>query len=153
MKNFLKTILALMAVSMFTLSGCAEPSGGDQFSEVSEDDNEQANEDPHAGHAHPSHGPHGGDLIELGNEEYHAELVHPHGHDDDAHHDDHPEGDKDGEGHKHGKDHDDDGDEHGDKADAAASRENKGPADSDAAKSDSGKVTKEATTEDKPAKE
>jgi hypothetical protein len=93
MKNFLKTILALMAVSMFTLSGCAEPSGGDQFSEVSEDDNEQANEDPHAGHAHPSHGPHGGDLIELGNEEYHAELVHPHGHDDDAHHD----GDKEGQ--------------------------------------------------------
>lgn len=27
-------------------------------------------------HAHPSHGPHKGDLIELGNEEYHAELVH-----------------------------------------------------------------------------
>lgn len=28
------------------------------------------------GHAHPSEGPHHGDLIELGNEEYHAELVH-----------------------------------------------------------------------------
>jgi hypothetical protein len=27
-------------------------------------------------HAHPSHGPHEGSLIELGNEEYHAELVH-----------------------------------------------------------------------------
>lgn len=27
-------------------------------------------------HAHPSHGPHGGELIELGNEEYHAELIH-----------------------------------------------------------------------------
>jgi hypothetical protein len=27
-------------------------------------------------HAHPSEGPHGGSLIELGNEEYHAELVH-----------------------------------------------------------------------------
>lgn len=27
-------------------------------------------------HAHPSEGPHGGALIELGNEEYHAELVH-----------------------------------------------------------------------------
>lgn len=26
-------------------------------------------------HAHPSEGPHGGDLIELGNEEYHAELL------------------------------------------------------------------------------
>lgn len=27
-------------------------------------------------HAHPSHGPHDGDLIELGEEEYHAEFVH-----------------------------------------------------------------------------
>ena len=30
----------------------------------------------HAGHAHPSEGPHHGDLIELGNEEYHAEILH-----------------------------------------------------------------------------
>lgn len=35
----------------------------------------------HDDHAHPSEGPHGGSLIELGNEEYHAELVH-----DDASH-------------------------------------------------------------------
>jgi hypothetical protein len=27
-------------------------------------------------HAHPSHGPHEGELIELGNEEFHAELLH-----------------------------------------------------------------------------
>ncbi|MDX1962022.1 MAG: hypothetical protein SFX18_02640 [Pirellulales bacterium] len=27
-------------------------------------------------HAHPEHGPHGGDLIELGKEEYHVECVH-----------------------------------------------------------------------------
>jgi hypothetical protein len=27
-------------------------------------------------HAHPTEGPHGGSLIELGNEEYHAEMVH-----------------------------------------------------------------------------
>ena len=35
--------------------------------------------DPHAGHdhgAHPTEGPHGGGLIELGDEEYHAELIH-----------------------------------------------------------------------------
>ena len=30
----------------------------------------------HGGHAHPSEGPHHGELIELGNEEYHAELLH-----------------------------------------------------------------------------
>ncbi|WP_417746673.1 hypothetical protein [Rosistilla oblonga] len=29
-----------------------------------------------AAHAHPTEGPHHGSLIELGNEEYHAELVH-----------------------------------------------------------------------------
>ena len=28
------------------------------------------------GHAHPTEGPHHGDLVELGNEEYHAEIVH-----------------------------------------------------------------------------
>lgn len=27
-------------------------------------------------HAHPEHGPHGGDLVELGKEAFHAELVH-----------------------------------------------------------------------------
>ncbi|MFG0336278.1 MAG: hypothetical protein ACF8TS_23210 [Maioricimonas sp. JB049] len=40
--------------------------------------------DPHAhddhahgeGHAHPSVGPHHGDLVELGNEEYHGEVLH-----------------------------------------------------------------------------
>jgi len=32
--------------------------------------------DPHAGHNHPTEGPHHGDLVELGNEEFHAEVVH-----------------------------------------------------------------------------
>ncbi len=27
-------------------------------------------------HAHPTEGPHGGGLVELGNEEYHAEIIH-----------------------------------------------------------------------------
>ena len=30
----------------------------------------------HGEHVHPSEGPHGGSIIELGNEAYHAELVH-----------------------------------------------------------------------------
>lgn len=102
MKDFLKTAMAILAMAVFTLSGCADPSSTEQFSEVSEHDNEQPDQDPHAGHSHPTHGPHGGDLIELGNEEYHAELVHPHGHDDDAHHDAEADDHKDG--------HEDDGD-------------------------------------------
>ena len=32
--------------------------------------------DDHAGHAHPEHGPNGGELIELGKEDYHAEMIH-----------------------------------------------------------------------------
>lgn len=36
-----------------------------------------AKDDDHDhGHEHPTAGPHGGELIELGDEEYHAELVH-----------------------------------------------------------------------------
>lgn len=35
--------------------------------------------DTHAEHAHPSEGPHHGDLVELGNEEFHAEVVHGEG--------------------------------------------------------------------------
>ncbi len=136
MKNFFTTATAILAMVAFTLAGCADSSNTEQFSEVSEHDNEQPHEDPHAGHAHPTHGPHGGDLIELGNEEYHAELVHPHGHDDDAHHDDahhddaaghhdgddeahHKDGpdegahDKDGEAHHKDSDHADGDHEHG----------------------------------------
>lgn len=88
MKDFFKTGVAMLAMTAFAVSGCADPSSNEQFSEVTSHENEQPDQDPHAGHAHPTHGPHGGDLIELGNEEYHAELVHPHGHDDVAHHED-----------------------------------------------------------------
>lgn len=35
-----------------------------------------ATADGHDDHAHPTEGPHHGSLIELGNEEYHGELVH-----------------------------------------------------------------------------
>ncbi len=31
------------------------------------------------GHAHPDHGPHGGELVELGKEEYHIEITHDSG--------------------------------------------------------------------------
>tara|TARA_R110002072_G_scaffold302999_3_gene491111 strand:- start:40567 stop:41241 length:675 start_codon:yes stop_codon:yes gene_type:complete len=108
MKDFFKHGVAILAMAAFTVSGCADPTNSDQFSEVTAHDNEHPDQDPHAGHAHPTHGPHGGDLIELGNEEYHAELVHPHGHDDDDHHENgpaEPHHDKDGEGgHDHGDD-------------------------------------------------
>jgi len=249
--------LALTAAFALVLAGCTDSNS--EFTEVSHDESEVGHDD-HSGHGHGAHGPNGGEIVEVGNEEFHAEVVvdedthridvfvlgsdaktakpidateisvsfkhgdevedfklaaaaldgeaegqsskftltseelfeelhehsegatlsfsaggeslsgavtHSHDHgdehghqdshghddddDDDAQHDDHPAGDKDGEGHKDGKDHD--GDEHGDKADSASSKENKGPADSDEDKSDSDEVTKEASTEDKPAKE
>lgn len=98
MKDLLNTALATLAMTVFTLSGCTDAPDNSQFTEVTTDDNEHRNEDAHAEHAHPTHGPHGGDLIELGNEEYHAELLHPHGHDhapdDHAHHDQHTDHDE-----------------------------------------------------------
>jgi hypothetical protein len=69
------TWLPLIAVATFSLAGCqdaAEPTGATgPVSELP-----PPTMDDHAEHAHPSEGPHHGDLVELGNEEYHAEVVH-----------------------------------------------------------------------------
>lgn len=248
--------LVLTATFAMVLAGCTD--GGSEFTEVGHDESEVGHED-HSGHGHGVQGPNGGEIVEVGNEEFHAEVVvdesthridvfilgsdaktakpiaaseislsfkhgdeveefkltaaaldgepegqsskfnitdeelfeelhehsegatlsftaggeslsgtvaHSHDHDDehghggnhsdddghsDAHHDDHPKGDKDGEGHKHGDGHDDGGDGHSDKAESASSRENKGPADAEKARSD--EVSKEAAAEETPAKE
>ncbi|QDU98687.1 hypothetical protein [Lignipirellula cremea] len=59
---------ALLAVAVISLSGCSDPKTGSLPKDPP----------PLAGgaHEHPSEGPHEGHLIELGNEEYHAELLH-----------------------------------------------------------------------------
>lgn len=105
MKNLLTTSLATLAMAAFVLSGCADPPDSSPTSTASSSEETHHDDDGHdhgeEGHAHPSEGPHGGDLIELGNEEYHAELIHPNHHDDDAipHKDgDHEEGHDDHEG-------------------------------------------------------
>lgn len=58
-------------------SGHYEGDGHDHSGEAAGhfegDGHDHGNEDAHA---HPTEGPHGGHLIELGNEEYHAELLH-----------------------------------------------------------------------------
>ena len=112
MKNLFKTALASLAMASFVLSGCADSTTSEPTTSAPtpaadghrEGDGHDHGEDAHA---HPSEGPHGGELIELGNEEYHAELLHPEGHDGDAH-----AHEKDGDaGHKEGehkKGHDDD---------------------------------------------
>jgi hypothetical protein len=74
LKYSLRTILSL---TVATLLGCgnqpAAPTGEGLI-----DTSPPATVDALAGHdhAHPSHGPHEGELVELGNEEYHAELIH-----------------------------------------------------------------------------
>ena len=61
---------AAVALSAGLLAGC----GGNGKAPVSDSENPPAvTEDEHA---HPTEGPHGGGLVELGNEEFHAELVH-----------------------------------------------------------------------------
>ncbi|UUO04923.1 hypothetical protein M4951_16195 [Blastopirellula sp. J2-11] len=64
--RFIATTLLLLSLSAFGCSSStADKPSGDGHSEHDGHD-----------HDHPSEGPHGGSLIELGAEEYHAELVH-----------------------------------------------------------------------------
>ncbi|QGJ72212.1 Hypothetical protein PBC10988_39300 [Planctomycetales bacterium 10988] len=58
----------LLSIGLFGMAGCTveTPGTSDHASTEEHDDHD---------HAHPSEGPHHGELIELGNEEYHAELV------------------------------------------------------------------------------
>lgn len=59
-------ILTALAMLLVTISvGCSGPAAPPAKGKEHDDH----------GHAHPSKGPNGGDLIELGDEEYHAEIV------------------------------------------------------------------------------
>lgn len=69
-KSFLSLLLSL--ITCVTV-GCTSQTATTDGPETSPP---PATVDTHAGHAHPSEGPHHGELIELGNEEYHAELLH-----------------------------------------------------------------------------
>lgn len=67
-------VLLSVAFAGFALTGCNGNNAAKAPSTAAE-------KGGHNEHEHPSEGPHHGDLIELGKEEYHAELVH-----DDATH-------------------------------------------------------------------
>lgn len=82
MKNFTTTWLSLALLIVFGAAGCepAQESDGssDPISDLppgTMDDHSDHSEDAHN---HPVEGPHHGDLVELGNEEFHAEVVHDH---------------------------------------------------------------------------
>ena len=61
--RFIQTIVCLAAL---LIAGC-------NSSNDTESQQPAAPADPHAGHDHSSLGPHGGHVLELGNEDYHAE--------------------------------------------------------------------------------
>lgn len=64
MKKVVTFAALLLVAGGFTAGGCSSKSG------------EQAAAPGHEELEHAETGPHGGELIELGNEEYHAELLH-----------------------------------------------------------------------------
>jgi hypothetical protein len=66
--------LALL-LSVVLATGCNSKTDGPAAESHQEEAGHTEN-DGHAEHDHPTTGPHGGELIELGNEEYHAELTH-----------------------------------------------------------------------------
>lgn len=73
--------LPLAGLAVFAIAGCAEQ---DADTASNNGGSTVMTEGPpettaHDEHAHPSEGPHHGDLVELGNEEYHAEVVHGEG--------------------------------------------------------------------------
>ena len=67
--------LPLAGLTVLWLAGCSDSGTG--ASPVVTDGPPEA--ESHAEHAHPSEGPHQGDLVELGDEEFHAEVVHGEG--------------------------------------------------------------------------
>ena len=75
--------LSTAVLVLCLMSGCGSRPEGDSptganaaHSGESEHHEGDGHDHEHNGHDHPSDGPHHGHLIELGNEEYHAELVH-----------------------------------------------------------------------------
>lgn len=68
-------LFCIPAVGLLLLqsTGCSESGSTPSGNTITELPPET---DGHEGHEHPSEGPHHGDLVELGNEEFHAEVVH-----------------------------------------------------------------------------
>lgn len=75
-----KSLMTLSLAMSLALVGCGASTEAPTASPQAGHD-DHAHEDDHeheGGHAHPSEGPHHGGLIELGEEEYHAEIIDNH---------------------------------------------------------------------------
>ena len=77
MKTITTKLLPLFAVVAVSVTGCQETVES-PVSALPPDTLSDTHD--HGAHAHPSEGPHHGDLVELGNEEFHAEVVHDEAH-------------------------------------------------------------------------
>ena len=85
--GFLSLCVTAVLALVVSLAGCGsdssetttekiEGSPPPLASEADHDDHAGHDHGDDAGHEHPTEGPHGGHLIELGDEEYHVELLH-----------------------------------------------------------------------------
>jgi len=73
----MKTNLALAAVACLWMAGCAEKDTQSDASVESSDPIVMDDMPPMMDeHGHPEHGPHGGELVELGKEAFHIEIMH-----------------------------------------------------------------------------
>lgn len=77
MRSQTTTCSLSLTILVLGLSGCGEKPMTGELDTAAPPANVEAHEGhDHDAHAHPTYGPHDGDLVELGNEEYHAEVVH-----------------------------------------------------------------------------
>ena len=72
MKSLSTLVVLSFTLVAISVLGCS----GEPSSETTGSGPETSGPPDTVGHAHPTEGPHHGDLIELGNEEYHAEILH-----------------------------------------------------------------------------
>ncbi|HTN74282.1 MAG TPA: hypothetical protein VL096_03515 [Pirellulaceae bacterium] len=74
MRTLFSVSMLLIAVTFsFTLAGCGPSKPAGDKKKAGEHDHDHGHD--HA-HDHAAHGPHGGHVVELGDEEYHAEWTH-----------------------------------------------------------------------------
>ena len=74
-----RMFVVLLMSSVLTSLGCDEgaaPAGKASSNDHGDHIHADGEEHAHDEHAHPTEGPHHGMLVELGNENYHAEVVH-----------------------------------------------------------------------------
>ncbi len=81
-KNRIAFWICSLSLAMFlgcdNSGGSGDSGGGAGENAAAEGEHHEGDGHDHGAHEHPSHGPHEGDLVELGKEEFHAEVVHDH---------------------------------------------------------------------------